>query len=576
MTSLVTLDYVAIMLYLVLMAGIGLFFKWYVKDINAYTKGSGALPWVAAGISNFMALFSTFIFVAYAGISYEYGLVSVTVLTSTVPACIIAAAVFASKWRRSNVSTPIEYLETRFNSSLRQTVGWVGILMRILDNTVRLYAIGIFLTAVTPLSLPMSMIISSIIVIAFTLYGGLWAVSIMGTVQFIILLFTSIMLFWLSLDHIGGFSVIAEKVPDHLNWFNGPKGHIFWLSVYYLMVIIKYNENWTFIQRFYSVRDEKEARKVGYLSAALFLVTPIIFLVPPIVSRILIPDLPDKEMAYVAISSLLLPPGLMGVMIASMFAATMSSLNSEYNVIASVLSKDVYQRLINKNATDKQLLLVAKVASVLVGLLVMLGALFIEDFGGAFEANKLFTGIFAIPIGIPLVLGIVNRKATPRGAMLTVIIGAITGIVLNSMPQYFSWEMATTIEIIVCLVIFYGSGFQRPGNAAHLERVRIFFKKLDTPIVEKPSVDRNFELALKYLYAISLVFAAVLFIGMGLPYRNQLSGALSIASGMVCLLIGLVVWWIQRKDAPPPPGTTLSNEAGSHPIEVPDNTNIKI
>ncbi|GAB2799506.1 Na+:solute symporter [Rhabdobacter roseus] len=576
MTSLVTLDYVSIVLYLVLMAGIGLFFKWYVKDINAYTKGSGALPWVAAGISNFMALFSTFIFVAYAGISYEYGLVSVTVLTSTVPACVIAAAVFAKKWRRSNVSTPVEYLETRFNSSLRQTVGWVGILMRILDNTVRLYAIGIFLTAVTPLSLPMSMILSSIIVIAFTLYGGLWAVSIMGTVQFIILLFTSIILFWLSLDQVGGFSAIAEKIPDHLRWFNGPKGQFFWLGVYYLMVIIKYNENWTFIQRFYSVRDEKEAQKVGYLSAALFLVTPIIFLVPPIVSRILMPELPDKEMAYVAISSLLLPPGLMGVMIASMFAATMSSLNSEYNVIASVLSKDVYQRLINKKATDKQLFLVAKIASVLVGLLVMLGALFIQDFGGAFEANKLFTGILAIPIGIPLVLGIVNRKATPRGAMLTVVVGSITGVVLNALPQYFSWEMATTLEVIVCLVIFYASGLQRPGHAAYLERVREFFKKLDTPIVDKPSVDRNFEKALKYLYAISLLFSSVLFIGMGLPYRNQLSGGLSIASGMVCLFIGLVVWWAMKNTVMPPPDTMLPKEGESRPVKVPDETNIKM
>jgi Na+/proline symporter len=65
MTPLVPLN------YMLLMAGIGLLFKWYVKDINAYIKGSGTIPWVAAGISNFMALFSTFVFVAYAGIAYE-------------------------------------------------------------------------------------------------------------------------------------------------------------------------------------------------------------------------------------------------------------------------------------------------------------------------------------------------------------------------------------------------------------------------------------------------------------------------------------------------------------------------
>ena len=144
------------------------------------------------------------------------------------------------------------------------------------------------------------------------------------------------------------------------------------------MIIIKYNENWIFIQRFYIVKDEKAAQKVGYLTAALFLIFPIVFMLPPIVSQALMPGLPDKEMAYVAISSRLLPPGLMGVMIASMFAATMSSLNSEYNVIASVLSKDVYQRLINKKATDRQMLLVAKLSTILIGLLVLLGGLFIN------------------------------------------------------------------------------------------------------------------------------------------------------------------------------------------------------
>jgi len=546
MTLLTNLDYVSILLYLLLMAGIGLFFKWYVKDINAYTKGSNTIPWVAAGISNFMALFSTFVFVAYAGIAYEHGLVSVTVFFSTIPACIIAALFFAKRWRRAGVSTPIEYLETRFNSAVRQTIGWVGLIMRILDNMVRLYAIGIFLTAVTPLSLAMCLILSSVIIIGFTLYGGIWAVSIMGTVQFVILIFTSLILFFLSINHVGGIEKLVEKVPDHFNWFNGPKGHWFWLGVYYLMIIIKYNENWIFIQRFYIVKDEKAAQKVGYLTAALFLIFPIIFMIPPIVSRIIIPDLPDKEMAYVTISSTLLPPGLMGVMIASMFAATMSSLNSEYNVIASVLSKDVYQRLINKNASNKQMLLVAKLSTVVVGMLVLFGGLFIKDFGGAFEANKLFTGIFAIPIGIPLVLGIATRKASPRGALLTVIIGAIAGIILNSFPSVFSWEMATLIETILCLAIFYGSGLQTFKDTVYLNRVKVLFERLHTKTKNVPSINKNFNRALSLLYIASLIVSGILFIGMGLPSISELSGAFSVVSGIACLIIGGIIWFFSR------------------------------
>jgi len=546
MIELQSVDYLSLVIYMILMAGIGFFFKWFVKDLAAYTKGSNTIPWIAAGVSNFMAMFSTFVFVAYAGIAYEHGLVSVTIFWSTIPACIIAAMFFAKRWCRAGVSTPIEYLETRFNHQVRQTIGWVGLIMRILDNMVRLYAIGIFLTAVTPLSLPVCLIVSSIIIISFTLFGGIWAVSIMGTIQFVILIFTSLILFWLSLDHIGGFQALQMQIPDHLGWFNGPKGQFFWLFVYYVMIIIKYNENWIFIQRFYIVKDEASAKKVGYLSAFLFFIFPIIFMVPPMVSKIVFPELADGEMAYVAISSYLLPPGLMGIMIASMFAATMSSLNAEYNVIASVLSKDFYERLINSSASDKHLLRVAQISTVLVGLIVLLGGLFIKDFGGAFEANKLFTGVFAIPVGIPLVLGIINKRATSKGALLTVVLGAISGIVLNSFPDKISWEAATLIETIVCLVIFFLSSVFGSQNEEVKTRVASLFNKLESPITDKPVSDKKFAKALSYLYAISFVVASLLFVGLGLFHIDKLSGALSVTSGLLCLLAAFALWFFNK------------------------------
>ena len=70
-----SLDYVAVGIYILLMAVIGLSFGWLVKDVGSYFKGGGTIPWLMATITNFMGLFSTFVFVAYAGIAYEYGLI---------------------------------------------------------------------------------------------------------------------------------------------------------------------------------------------------------------------------------------------------------------------------------------------------------------------------------------------------------------------------------------------------------------------------------------------------------------------------------------------------------------------
>jgi len=545
------LDYWAIVIYMALMAGIGLFFGWFIKDASAYLKGSGTIPWIVAGISNFMALFSTFVFVAYAGIAYDDGLVAVTVMLTTVPACIFASMFVAKRWRRLQLVSPIEYLEIRFNGSVRQIVAWGGIIMRLLDNMVRLYAIGIFLTVVTPLSLGQAIILTGIIVTLFTVVGGLWAVTVMGTVQFVVLIFATMILLPLSLNEVGGLSGIYNKIPDHLHWFNGPKGVPFWLLVYCLMIIIKYNENWTFIQRFFCVRDEKAAKKVGYLTAALFFIFPIVFLLPAVAARIMFPDLANSEMAYVAVCAKLLPAGLMGVMIASMFAATMSSLTAEYNVIASVLTTDIYKRIFRPMATDKELLRVAKIFTVITGTSVLVGGIFVTNFGGAFEANKLFTGIFAIPIGIPLVLGVLMKKPTPTGAILTVILGAVAGLVLNMIPTLLSWEMATLVETVFCIMIFVFSGYIKVQTKGYYERISAFFTKINTPIPEgeKPTIQPAFKSALNGLFVISLFISGILFIVMSIPSFKLTSGLLSLGAGAICIILGVVMWLLNQSTA---------------------------
>src|SRR3712207_864499 len=119
MRTLGALDYAAVGLYLALIASIGVFFGRYVKDVGDYLKGGGTIPWFAAGISSYMGFFSTFVFVAYAGIAYQDGLVALVILWSTVPATLIGATLLAKRWRRAGVMTPLEYLETRFNAATR-------------------------------------------------------------------------------------------------------------------------------------------------------------------------------------------------------------------------------------------------------------------------------------------------------------------------------------------------------------------------------------------------------------------------------------------------------------------------
>jgi len=530
------------------MVGLSLFFGNYVKDLGSFLKGSNSVPWVISGISNFMARCSTFIFVAYAGIAYEDGLVSVIVLWSTVPACIFASVFLAKRWRRARIISPMEYLETRFNLSVHQISTWSGLVMRLLDNMIRLYAIGIFICAVTPLSIVQSVIITGILVILFTILGGLWSVTVLSTIQFVGLIFITIILLPLSLNEVGGFDGITQVYPSHTDPFNGPKGLPLWLIAYYLMITIKYNSSWTFIQRQYCVKDEKSAVKVGILTGVLFLVFSAIFLIPAVAARVMFPEIEDKEMSYIVVSAKLLPSGLMGFMIASLLATTIFTLNAEYNAISSVLTKDIYGKLFRKTLSGKKGLHIAHISTIIVGAVILVGSLFVSNVGGVFEANKLFTGIFAIPVGIPLILGLLMKKSNSQSALATILLGSATAIILNAFPDnIIPWEIATLILIITCLSAFIL--WPQYSTQTYRNKVNDFFNRISTPILqnELPKIDAHLQSAILRIFILSFLACGTFFILIAVNSLDTNSGVFALIASVISLFLGLFVKYIGGK-----------------------------
>ncbi|TDH28741.1 sodium transporter [Segetibacter sp. 3557_3] len=544
MNKLQQLDYITIIIYMVLMAGIGLFLGKYIKNISDYFKGGSGVSWVAGGISNFMTKFSTFVFVAYAGIAYSDGMVAITLMWSTILPSLIAVFVYAKLWKRAGIISPVEFLETRYNAPIRQVFSWSGVFLKLLDDMIKLYSIGIFVTAASGIPFQTAVIYCGLVVAVYTVVGGFLAVIVTDVVQFVILFFSTLILVPLAYNAAGGLSNMQRVIPENMSFFNGHRGVPFFLLVYYLTIIIKYLGNWTFIQRFYSARSEEDGKKIGWLSAGLFLVFPVIFLFPSVAARVILPDLKNPEMAYVALCLKLLPSGIMGLMIAAMFAATMSVLSAEFNVTASVLTRDIYQRLFRKNAQPTETLWVARIMTMAVGVIVATGALYVEKLGGAFQVNQYLSGIFAIPMIIPVIMGVIFWRPQPWGAIASMVIGIGVGSLLNA-SKLFSWEMATLIEVVVCIVVFLASGFVPSKDGAYNKRVIAFFKKLATPAPEADATDNAVISGLMSLYAIAFIVTGAMFIVMGIPSAATMSGKLAIGSGVLCL-IGAAVFYSNR------------------------------
>lgn len=456
-TPLGGLDFAVIAVYFVLTLSSGLFMGRFVRSAKDFFSCGQRVPWWMGAVSSYMAMISSFVFIAHAGIAYQDGLVAILIFWSTVFAVVAGSWIFAWRWQRARVTTPMEYLEQRYGPGVRQFISWCGIGFRVLDNMVRLYSLGLIASVLLRIPLSAGIWLGVLIVLAYTLTGGLWSVLVTDVVQCTILFSAAVAMLFVSLHAAGGLGALAQALPAHFDPFNGHRGSFAFLFAYYLIVFIKYNGNWAFIQRLESVPDERSAIKMGLLTAVLLLVFPIVALLPAIAARHLIPGVKPEE-AYLTLCTQLLPPGALGLMVSAMLAATLSTLASEFNVTSSVFSKDIYQRLLRPRAGTRELLLVGRLGMVVVAVLVAAGAQSVQALGGAFEANKLLMSLFGVPIVVPSVFGILWRRPNTASVYICVGAGVAAGLCLR--PLELGWAWSTIAQVAVCLLAYFaGAGW---------------------------------------------------------------------------------------------------------------------
>ncbi|HEV8367306.1 MAG TPA: sodium:solute symporter family protein [Pyrinomonadaceae bacterium] len=435
-TGLQTADHIIIIGYFLLLTVIGIYFWKRMKHVRDFFTGGNAIPWWLAGVSFYLTGFSAFTFVAYSEMAYRYGFVAVTLAWSSAVGMVVGTLLLAKRWRRARILSPIEFLEARYNKQIRQVLAWAGLPLKIIDDGLKIYATGVFVSVGLGYNLRTSIIVSGGVMLLYTFMGGLWAVVVTDFIQFIILTLGVIVLFPLVFAHVDSLSFFTQGAPaGFLTPISEPFSPLYVIAFYFL-IILSYNGNWSFAQKFYSVRDERAARKAGMLAVALKIVGPPLFILPAMAARSLMPELmqpPNSpQFTYAALSLKFLPAGLMGLMIAAMFSATMSTLSGDYNVMASVITEDIYRRLFDKEASQRRLIIVGRLATLLVGVLtITIGVTLIASARkGLFEVMVTVFGLFVGPMLIPMLAGLLIRRVTWRGAAAGIGTGFVSGLSL--------------------------------------------------------------------------------------------------------------------------------------------------
>lgn len=564
-------DWFILVSYFVIMLGIGLYFFRFMRGMKDYFTGGNRVPWWLSGVSYWMSSFSAFAFVSYSALAYKYGMFGVTVYWVTVPATLFSLIFFAHRWRRARVTSPVEYLETRYSPTLRQVFAWQGIPVKLIDDALKIVAIGSFIAVSLGVRIEQAMFWSSLIMLAYTFMGGLWAVMVTDFVQFVVMMAAVLVLFPLAFGEAGGLVHVLQTAPAERMRLITPEYDWVYIAGLILMYCFSYSVNWSLVQRFYSVPNEKEAYKVGWLVVFLNIIGPPLMFAPAMAAWHFLGEVADRDV-YPLMCAQLLPAGMFGLVIAAMFSAAMSMLSSDYNVCASVLTNDVYKRLIRPEASNRQLVIVGRLMTLLVGI-ISLGLAFSMVEAGGEELFKNMIKLFSVataPVAVPMLLGLVSRRVSNGSAIIGFFVGLVVGLALFFMLESEVQILGVTLQIETAILVFSLLTTSAavlislpffPMTAVQQQRVDEFHVRLKAPIGQLDEDNISSDSGTTRLSPFRIVGVTVAIIGgmmlIVLPWVKALpdteihSGpmafALNLIIGSALLILGVVMVWTTRR-----------------------------
>jgi Na+/proline symporter len=481
-----TLDLIVIILFFLSMIIIGVMSYFKSKNSEDYFVAGGKLSWWLAGISHHVSGHSGAVFVAYAAVAYTHGFTMYMWWAFPVAVVTIASAkIFPVYWvrlrKQLKIQSPLEYLSIRYNVLTQQIVAWAGVLLKVFDVGAKWAAIGILLHVVAGISMTTGILISGVVTLIYVTFGGLWGVIITDLIQFIVQVLGGIVMFVLVVQHLGGLDSISgiwkQLPPGHSNLFNDPYTPGFVLVMFFIYFLSYNGGSWSLATRYISSTNEKEASKAAWLSGLLYLIWPLILFFPMWAAPIILPDLANPGESYGWLMIKILPQGMIGLVIASLFAATMGMTSSDVNTIAAVITRDILPVVSSKFRNDKHSLRTARITTFIFTLATIGIALNHEHFGGVLGLIVNWFAALLGPTAMPLIFGLlpVFKSCGPKAAITSIIAGLITFIITKDM--HLGLALKVGLPTIVSAIVFIGIGLATKTVPEKVQNLMAALKK---------------------------------------------------------------------------------------------------
>jgi SSS family solute:Na+ symporter len=453
-----TIDLIVILLYFVMVIGIGFYLKSYTKTgEDFFLAGRDMTAWIA-GLSFVAANLGSLELMGWAAASYQYGILAAHwYWIGAIPAMLFLGIVMMPFYYISKTHSVPGYLRLRFGEGSRAVSAVSFALMTVLMSGINMYSMALVMKVVLGWDINFSIWISSLTVAAYVFLGGLLSAIFNEVLQFVLIWLGALLIPILGLVETGGWEGLQHRLlnnlgkTDHVHLWStlgkftdNPMG-IHWTGIVFGLGFIISFGYWTtdflVVQRVLSAKDLRSAKMAPVIGASFKMFVPFIVILPGLLGLAVLPDklLPESAAAMTAgahsyneVLPLMLArycgPGLLGLGITALVAGFMSGMAGNVSAFATVWTYDIYRPFMRKEASDAHYVSIGRWCT-LIGVLVSIGtAYLVMQFQSIMDYVQALFSFFIAPLFGTVILGMLWKRATPAGGLWGLLAGTVSSI----------------------------------------------------------------------------------------------------------------------------------------------------
>jgi SSS family solute:Na+ symporter len=440
------LDLIVLVAYLAAVVGIGLWFGRGSTNTDEYMAASRSMPGWAIGLSMFGSYISSISFLANPGKAYATNWNAFVFSLSAPIGAAVAVRWFVPFYRNSGDVSAYEHLEKRFGLWARTYAVVCFLLYQVARMGTVIFLLGLAAAPLTGWTVPATIIVTGTLMTLYTMAGGIKAVVWTGVLQsFVLVAGTALCVAMIPLKTPGGLAAIVDTGIAEHKFSLGSFGISFYEPTFWVLLVFglvthvtNFGVDQSFVQRYITARDEREAAKSVWITTLMYTpVAGVFFFIgtclfvfyrerPDLLGSVTKPD--DVFPHFIATQ---LPPGMAGLVVAAIFAASM---DSNLNSMATLTLCDLYQRYLRPQAGERESMRVLHVSTVVWGVLSIAVALALIRVGLVLDAWWQMAGTLSGGVLGLFLLGQVCRRADNVAGAIAVTIGALV-ILWMSLPS---------------------------------------------------------------------------------------------------------------------------------------------